>query len=77
MDLSNHTLNSLFQQLGLPDSDREINDFIDQNKGIDKTIALHKANIWSPSQSAFIKESQEEDSDWTEVIDHLDAQLRG
>ena len=77
MDLSNHTLNTLFQQLGLPDSDQEINYFIEQNKGIDKTIALHEANIWSSSQSAFLKESQEEDSDWTEVIDHLDAQLRG
>ena len=77
MDLSNHTLNSLFQQLGLPDSDQEINDFIVQNKGIDKTIALYEVNIWSSSQSAFLKESQEQDSDWTEVIDHLDAQLRG
>jgi hypothetical protein len=77
MDLSNHTLNTLFQQLGLPDSDQEINDFIEQNKAIDKTIALYEAKIWTPSQSAFLKESQEEDSDWTEVIDHLDAQLRG
>ncbi len=77
MDLSSHTLNSLFQQLGLPDSDQEINDFIEQNKGIDKTIALYEVNIWSSSQSAFLQESQEQDSDWTEVIDHLDAQLRG
>ena len=77
MDLSNHTLNSLFQQLGLPDSDQEINNFIEQNKGIDKTIALYEVNIWSSSQSTFLKESQEQDSDWTEVIDHLDAQLRG
>ncbi len=77
MDLSNHTLNSLFLQLGLPDSDQAIDDFIDQHKGIDKNIPLHEADFWTPAQSAFIKESQEQDSDWTEVIDHLDAMLRG
>jgi hypothetical protein len=77
MDLSNHTLNSLFQQLGLPDSQEAIEEFIEKNKGLDKSIHLWEADFWTPSQAAFIHESLEEDSDWTEVIDHLDALLRG
>ena len=77
MDLSEHTLNNLFQQLGLPDSAQEINNFIASHKGIDKMIPLHEADLWSTAQAAFLKESMEQDSDWVEVIDHLDAMLRG
>lgn len=75
MDITTPNLNSLFAQLGLPNSDQAIADFIAQHKMADN-IHIANADFWNPSQRHFIKESLEEDAQWTEVIDQLDAQLR-
>jgi hypothetical protein len=37
---------------------------------------LQDAPFWSESQSHFLEEGLEEDSDWAEIIDELDAMLR-
>ncbi|WP_084003109.1 DUF2789 family protein [Methylophaga muralis] len=39
-------------------------------------VKLENAYFWSPSQSAFIKECLALDSDWAEVVDQLNVQLR-
>lgn len=77
MDMSEHTLNSLFQQLGLPETDTAIDHFIEQHKGTNRQGPLHEADFWSESQANFLQEAIEEDSDWAEIVDHLDALLRG
>ncbi len=77
MDLSEHNLNTLFEQLGLPSSDEAIDAFIEKHKGLDRSLHLWEADFWTPSQAAFIHEALEEDSDWAEAVDHLDALLRG
>ncbi|USP15324.1 DUF2789 family protein [Vibrio gazogenes] len=37
---------------------------------------MHKASFWTASQSAFLKQTIEEDTDWTELVDQLDVMLR-
>jgi len=76
MESPNHNLNSLFQQLGLDNSDEAIDSFITQNNPLAPHIALHEASIWNPSQSAFLKQALEDDADWAMVVDQLDTLLR-
>ncbi|MDF1831542.1 MAG: DUF2789 domain-containing protein [Porticoccaceae bacterium] len=76
MDLSAHTLATLFEQLGLPSTESAINEFIDQHSPLDPQLRLEEASFWNPGQRSFLMEAQAEDSDWTEMVDHLDAFLR-
>lgn len=76
MDTSKHNLQTLFEQLGLPANDNAIKDFIARHSPLPAATAIQDASMWSESQSQFLEEGLEEDSDWTEVIDELDALLR-
>ncbi len=76
MDLSAHTLATLFEQLGLPATESAINEFIDQHSPLDPQLRLEEASFWNPGQRSFLMEAQADDSDWTEMVDHLDAFLR-
>ena len=75
MDFSTHTINTLFQQLGLPATDTEIDSFFSRHK-LDPETRLLDAEFWSEAQAAFLKEALEEDADWVEIVDQLDARLR-
>lgn len=77
MDTSVHNLSALFEQLGLVNDDAAIARFIGDNGPLSPTISLADADFWTPAQAAFIKEAIAEDSDWAEVVDQLDASLRG
>lgn len=76
MDTSKHSLNTLFEQLGLPSGQAEIENFIARHSPLPSEVAIQDAPFWSESQSHFLEEGLEEDSDWAEVIDELDALLR-
>ncbi|MDG6773910.1 DUF2789 domain-containing protein [Thiomicrorhabdus sp. ZW0627] len=76
MEAPVHSLNSLFEQLGLPSSDAEIDAFINTHKTMADTTHLPDAPFWTPSQSAFLTEAIDDDADWAEVVDQLDAMLR-
>ena len=71
-----HTINALFEQLGLEDSDDAIQMFIEQHKPLASEVALHEAAFWNASQADFLRQAIEEDADWAEVVDQLDAMLR-
>ena len=75
MDTSSHTMQALFAQLGLPNSDTAIDNFM-QNNHLPAEIPLESAAFWSAGQAQFIREAITEDADWAEVVDHLDTQLR-
>ena len=75
MDTSNHSIQSLFAQLGLPNSDAAIEAFVSNNH-LPGDIPLEKAAFWSAGQAQFLLEAIEEDADWAEIVDQLDAQLR-
>ena len=74
MDTSMHTMENLFLQLGLNNSEEAISEFIRVHR-LAKDITLEQASFWSPSQAQFIKECLELDSDWAEVVDQLNVQL--
>ena len=76
MDTSFHIVKDLFLQIGLSNESPDIDSFIRENKGIPSSIPIWEADFWTQSQAAFLKESYDEDSDWVEAVDHLDALLR-
>jgi hypothetical protein len=76
MDTSKHTLTALFEQLGMPSDQASIDGFIDRHSPLPAEIALQDAPFWSDSQSHFLEEGLEDDSDWAEIIDELDALMR-
>lgn len=75
MDTSSHTMQRLFDQLGLDSRDDAIAEFIRTHQLPDQG-ALDHASFWNPSQAQFIRESLGNDADWAEVVDQLDALLR-
>ncbi|AIU67441.1 hypothetical protein TW78_21430 [Vibrio coralliilyticus] len=76
MEMHQHSMRDLFQQLGLASSDDSIREFVNHHSGLVVGTALHEAFFWSPSQAAFLKEAIEEDADWAELVDQLDVMLR-
>ncbi|KLV01637.1 hypothetical protein ABT56_22040 [Photobacterium aquae] len=75
METFNHNLSSLFSQLGMNSSKEFIETFLAEHQ-LAQHEKLSEAHFWQPAQKRFIKESQEQDADWCEVIDQLDALLR-
>jgi len=71
-----YTLNTLFAQLGLDDSDQAIEKFISDHAPIPETTSLPDAPCRNDSQKKLLEEAIAADSDWAEVVDLLDAQLR-
>ncbi|MEX0605099.1 MAG: DUF2789 domain-containing protein [Marinobacter sp.] len=76
MDTSQHTFTTLFEQLGLPADSASIEQFIAEHSPLGPSIKLPDAPFWNESQARFLIEGIAADSDWAEIIDELDAQLR-
>ena len=75
MDTTKHDINTLFAQLGLPNSEKQIDEFI-ANHELEDTTLLQNAPFWDEAQQHFLAESLEEDGAWSEVIDGLDVRIR-
>jgi len=71
-----YTLNALFAQLGMDDSDAAVDHFIRANGPLPATLHIEEAPCWTPAQAKMLKESIMVDADWCEVVDQLDALLR-
>ncbi|WP_269619164.1 DUF2789 domain-containing protein [Zhongshania sp. BJYM1] len=76
MDTDLHTMNLLFDQLGLPSEDKEIERFIVRHRPLPRGLQIHEASFWKPAQAKFLKESLDIDAEWAELVDELDARLR-
>ncbi|MDG6777098.1 DUF2789 domain-containing protein [Thiomicrorhabdus sp. zzn3] len=76
MEAPDHSLNALFDQLGLPSSNQEIEHFIARHKPLAIDIPLTQADFWTDAQADFLAQAIMDDADWAEVVDHLDAMLR-
>ena len=75
MDTSNHyTMQTLFEQLGLPSKAEQIDAFISENQ-LKNHERIEHASFWSSAQTSFIVESIREDSDWVILVEQLDLQL--
>jgi hypothetical protein len=70
MDTSTHTFADLFDQLGLPSSEAEIQAFVASHR------PLPEDSFWSPAQAQFLREQLLVDADWAEVVDQLNVSLR-
>ena len=70
------TLDDLFKQLGLPDSDDEIQVFINAYKPTPATMKLYEAPYWTATQALLLEEIINEDGNWSYLVDHLDVLLR-
>ncbi|MBL8446536.1 MAG: DUF2789 domain-containing protein [Zoogloeaceae bacterium] len=77
MEPTVHTMNNLFEQLGLPSGNEELEAFIANHSPLDPAVKLAQASFWTEAQAAFLEAEILEDADWAEVIDQLDARLRG
>lgn len=75
MDTSSHTMQTLFEQLGLPSEPEQIDQFIRLHRAETGLDRLEGAQFWSPSQARFIQEALSFDSDWCEVVDELNIRL--
>lgn len=69
------TLSDLFVQLGLPSEEEDIENFIEQNKGMMQATHIEDAAIWNDAQATFIRSSLLEDAEWAELIDQLNSRL--
>ncbi|MFT7406191.1 DUF2789 domain-containing protein [Zhongshania sp.] len=76
MDTDLHTMNLLFDQLGLPSEDKEVERFIVRHRPLPRDLLIHEASFWKPAQASFLKESLDIDAEWAELVDELDARLR-
>ncbi|CAN5915660.1 DUF2789 domain-containing protein [soil metagenome] len=76
MDLSTHTLHGLFAQLGLPNTEADVQSFIAQHRPLNDDVLLADAPFWTPAQAQFLREEFIEDADWAEIVDQLNLALR-
>lgn len=76
MDTPIHSMNSLFEQLGLPSETVHIDAFIELHRPLPDFCLLQEAPFWTASQAMFLAEEIEDDADWAEVVDELNARLR-
>lgn len=76
METPIHSLSTLFDQLGLDSTDQAIEGFINRNKPLPGHVELYEAGFWNASQASFLKQAKDDDADWAEIVDQLDAMLR-
>ncbi|WP_458525842.1 DUF2789 domain-containing protein [Onishia taeanensis] len=71
-----HPFSELFEQLGLPADNASIQAFIERHAPLPDAVGLAEAPFWNASQAELIRGALEDDADWAEVVDHLNASLR-
>lgn len=76
MDTTEHSLSTLFAQLGLPDDSDSISQFIKVHRPLNEEVSLSEAHWWNESQKRFIQEALQSDSDWAIPVDELNMLLR-
>lgn len=77
METTMHSESDLFEQLGLPSSEKDIQAFISSYHPLPANIKLHEAPFWNNAQARFLRDQIAIDADWAVPIDKLDARLRG
>ena len=66
----------LFAQLGLPNDEASIAQFLQDHRPLLGDVALPDAPFWSPAQAAFLSETLQLDNDWSQQVDQLSKALR-
>ena len=76
MELPNHVLKDLFDQLGLPSEKNEIERFVRTHRPLADDVKLADAPFWSPAQARFLREEINEDAEWAPIVDQLNVLVR-
>ncbi len=77
MDTTTPTLETLFDQLGLPSDQASIDAFAEKHGPLPEGVKLTDAQFWSETQARFLKEQLREDAEWAPIVDELNALLHG
>ena len=75
MTATTYTLADLFEQLGLPNDARAIDDFIRRAAPLPADVPLDQASCWTPAQADFLRQAVMEDAEWAEAVEELNALL--
>jgi len=76
MNKPDHRFSDLFAQLGLPNDAQTIAQFLTTHTALTQGVRLHEAPFWTHSQSTFLRESWNQDSDWAGPVDQLSEVLQ-
>ena len=71
-----YSLKDLFAKLGLPNSESDIEAFIQRYRPLPQAEPLAAATVWTAEQAAFLREARQPYSDWAEIVDELNCLLR-
>ncbi len=74
MEPQEHTINTLFAQLGLDSDEASIDAFIDAHP-LPDGVKLSDADFWSEQQARFLKEELVQDAEWAPVVDELNLRM--
>ena len=74
---SGYTMEELFSQLGLPNDEQAIAEFVKTHRLEASCVNLCDAPFWNESQAHFLKEELARDANWAVVVDDLAARLQG
>ncbi|MDR6991018.1 DUF2789 domain-containing protein [Luteimonas sp. 3794] len=75
MESTVHPFSELFAQLGLPNDEASIRDFIASHGPLPDDMRLEEAPFWTESQAQLLREERIDDADWIVVIDQLNVAL--
>jgi hypothetical protein len=76
MNLDTHTMHDLFSQLGLPNREADVQQFIHDHRPLADSVRLADAGFWTPAQAQFLRDDFIQDAEWAEVVDQLNLALR-
>ena len=69
------TMHDLFAQLGLPNDEDAVQEFVARHRPLPQNMALPDAPFWTPAQAQFLREQWQRDAEWAEVVDQLNVSL--
>ena len=75
MEPTVHPFSDLFAQLGLPNDNASIQQFIVTHSPLPDDVRLEEAPFWSPAQAQLLREERLDDADWAMVVDRLNVAL--
>jgi len=74
MEMSIHSMSTLFDQLGLRSDPASIDAFIGSHM-LPEGMEVSDAPFWTPAQAALLREEILGDADWAAVVDQLNECL--
>lgn len=76
MDTTSHTLETLFEQLGLDSGEQAMAQFFEGHRPLPAEVKLEEAEFWNQSQASFLRQARVADDAWAPAVDRLNVELR-